>query len=81
MPNGFGLKARERACGKARLKIFVDRQNLDGNIDKLSICAALAQLDRASDYESEGRGFESLMPHQETLIPRDKHRGVLFFQP
>ena len=43
--------------------------------------AALAQLDRASDYESEGRGFESLMPHQETLIPRDKHRGVLFFQP
>ena len=25
--------------------------------------AALAQLDRACDYESQGRGFESLTPH------------------
>lgn len=29
--------------------------------------AALAQLDRASDYESEGQGFESLMPHQKVI--------------
>ncbi len=25
--------------------------------------AALAQLDRVFDYESKGRGFESLTPH------------------
>ena len=53
-------------------------QNLDGNIDRLLINAALAQLDRASDYESEGRGFESLMPHQEVLNPRDVSRGFVF---
>ena len=27
--------------------------------------ALLAQLDRVSDYESEGRGFESLRAHHE----------------
>ena len=27
--------------------------------------ALVAQLDRASDYESEGRGFESLRAHQQ----------------
>ncbi len=27
-------------------------------------CALLAQLDRASDYESEGRWFESSRAHQ-----------------
>ena len=26
--------------------------------------ASIAQLDRVSDYESEGRGFESLWAHQ-----------------
>ena len=29
--------------------------------------APLAQLDRVSDYESEGWGFESLMAHQDCL--------------
>ena len=29
------------------------------------MCAPVAQLDRVSDYESEGRGFESLPAHQE----------------
>ena len=27
--------------------------------------AAVAQLDRVFDYESKGRGFESLQPYQE----------------
>ena len=33
--------------------------------------ALVAQLDRASDYESEGRGFESLRAHQKNqkLMP------------
>ena len=29
----------------------------------ISLHAVLAQLDRACDYESQGRGFESLTPH------------------
>ena len=28
--------------------------------------AAIAQLDRVTDYESVGRGFESLSPYQKT---------------
>ena len=28
--------------------------------------AAIAQLDRVTDYESVGRGFESLLPYQKT---------------
>ena len=31
--------------------------------------AAIAQLDRVTDYESVGRGFESLSPYQETRYP------------
>jgi hypothetical protein len=31
------------------------------------ICAAIAQLDRASDYGSEGLGFKSLWPCQKNL--------------
>jgi hypothetical protein len=38
--------------------------------------ALVAQLDRVSDYESEGRGFESLRAHQKTRIG---HRPVLVF--
>ncbi len=30
-------------------------------------CAPVAQLDRASDFESVGRGFESLRARQDTI--------------
>ena len=33
--------------------------------------ALVAQLDRVSDYESEGLGFESLRAHQKTLESLD----------
>ena len=39
------------------------------------MCAPVAQLDRVSDYESEGRGFESLPAHQECLA---EMQGILF---
>ena len=32
--------------------------------------AAVAQLDRVFDYESKGRGFESLQPYQEQILNR-----------
>ena len=32
--------------------------------------APVAQLDRVSDYESEGRGFESLPAHQKSVTKR-----------
>ena len=41
--------------------------NVCGSINKLSgrtECAPLAQLDRASGYGPEGRGFESLRAYQ-----------------
>ena len=31
--------------------------------------AAIAQLDRVTDYESVGRGFESLLPYQKSRYP------------
>ena len=31
--------------------------------------AAIAQLDRVTDYESVGRGFESLSPYQKQETP------------
>ena len=43
---------------------------------KTRLCAPVAQLDRASDYESEGRAFESLRAHQ--LNPA-VHRGVFLW--
>jgi hypothetical protein len=33
-------------------------------LSALLLCALVAQLDRASDYESEGRAFESLRARQ-----------------
>ena len=33
--------------------------------------AAIAQLDRVTDYESVGRGFESLLPYQ-----KEKHHPI-----
>ena len=38
-------------------------------------CAPVAQLDRASDYESEGRTFESFRAHQSPL-PNRNHRAI-----
>ena len=37
------------------------------------LAAPIAQLDRASDYESVGRGFESLWAHQLLSPPNGKH--------
>ncbi len=36
------------------------------------LAAPIAQLDRASDYESVGRGFESLWAHQLLSSPEPK---------
>ena len=36
----------------------------------LTVPALVAQLDRVSDYESEGQGFESLSAHQNPAIVR-----------
>ena len=44
---------------------YLDFYNLDGHI--LSV-APVAQLDRASDYGSEGLGFESLRVHLSSLM-------------
>ena len=42
-------------------------------------CSALvAQLDRVSDYESEGRGFESLPAHQKGTVQRCLHGAFCF---
>ncbi len=35
------------------------------NIGKITENAVIAQLIRASDFQSEGREFESLLPHEE----------------
>ena len=37
--------------------------------------AAIAQLDRVTDYESVGRGFESLSPYQKPGV----HLDIWFF--
>ncbi len=34
--------------------------------------ALLAQLDRVTDYESVGRGFESLTAHQKSFVEKTK---------
>ena len=41
---------------------------------QVSAHAAIAQLDRVTDYESVGRGFESLSPYQKA----DTHSGICF---
>ena len=41
--------------------------------------APVAQLDRVSDYESEGRGFESLPAHQEKPRSNEKFFVVFLF--
>ena len=38
---------------------------MHANICESTGHAAIAQLDRVTDYESVGRGFESLLPYQE----------------
>ena len=43
--------------------------------------APLAQLDRASDYESEGREFESLRAHQKKNRATDTFRSFAFNNP
>ena len=40
--------------------------------------AAIAQLDRVTDYESVGRGFESLLPYQK-IIPIPFGMGIIFY--
>lgn len=40
-------------------------------------CAPLAQLDRASDYGSEGWGFESLRAHHPQIGPSPRTGAVL----
>ena len=40
--------------------------------------APVAQLDRVFDYESKGRGFESLLAHQYALLFFER-QGVFFY--
>ena len=40
--------------------------------------APIAQLDRVTDYESVGRGFESLSAYQEIQIPIYRYLDFLF---
>ena len=41
----------------------------------------VAQLDRVSDYESEGRGFDSLRAHHfNRLIQTLRNQGFLFWE-
>ena len=40
------------------------------NKPRSRVRAPVAQLDRVSDYESEGRGFESLPAHQKSVTKR-----------
>jgi hypothetical protein len=42
--------------------------------------APLAQLDRASDYESEGREFESLRAHHSSEVGQETARRLPIFQ-
>ncbi len=41
------------------------------NLGAASIFAPIAQLDRVSDYESEGWGFESLWAHHFNIIKKN----------
>ena len=49
LPGALAQRVWSPRCGRCRLKAWV--------------CAPVAQLDRASDYGSEGREFESLRAH------------------
>jgi hypothetical protein len=57
-----------------RFKFFADSKGTDlGSFAKMielppQPCAPLAQLDRASDYESEGREFESLRARHSLFV-------------
>ena len=42
------------------------------------LAAPLAQLDRASGYEPEGREFESLRAHHSSILARSKIRSKGF---
>src|SRR5262249_61652069 len=53
----------ESAEGSRLLSGYTVKSRIQGSNPCLSAIAPLAQLDRASDYESEGRGFDSLRAH------------------
>ena len=42
-------------------------------------CAPLAQLDRVADFESVGRGFESLRAHQDKSLANTMFAGLCCF--
>ena len=58
----FGEVA-ESAEGSRLLSGYRAKSSVQGSNPCLSAIAPLAQVDRASDYESEGREFESLRAH------------------
>ena len=53
----------ESAEGSRLLSGYRGKTSVQGSNPCLSANAPLAPLDRASDYESEGRGFDSLRAH------------------
>ena len=57
-------------------KLFGEFLNLVYN---QRLCAAVAQLDRVSGYEPEGRGFNSCQPHQMFEALDRKIKGFLLF--
>lgn len=64
------------AKGKGRKNIRRLTPGAAGAIISKHANAPIAQLDRAFDYESKGRGFESLWAHQ---IYQGKHNYVFPF--
>ena len=55
--------------------------NGEATIVRSALCVALvAQLDRASDFESEGRGFESLRARHKFMNKINILNGILAFQ-
>ena len=62
---------------KNNFKKWLTKPKMSGKIHHVpnGTYALVAQLDRVTDYESVGRGFESLPSHQE----KPEHIGVLVF--
>ena len=66
----------ESAEGSRLLSGYRAKSSVQGSNPCLSAKAPLAQMDRASDYESEGRGFDSLRAHQLLREVRPQQRFI-----
>ena len=64
---GRGLRNRTDSTAFKKMQIVLD--STKGEWQYIPRVAALPQLDRGSDYESERHRFESCTPHQPNLNP------------